>query len=139
MGLTMFVIFQLAFDVVILLAVCVGVLRCKSRAAVEPRQPSQGHQEFLRLVHDRQAETAPGTEAHVGQPRGMEPSFSPERPRAPVDDGARRDRRREALDLLRAGADPAEVARRGRLSPGELRLLRNVVAAEMRLATSRQQ
>ncbi|HTY79025.1 MAG TPA: hypothetical protein VMI34_14475 [Candidatus Bathyarchaeia archaeon] len=60
------------------------------------------------------------------------------RPTAAVPDSraveTTRDRHRAAMALLRSGAAPEEVARRERLLPGELRLLRNLVTAEAELA-----
>jgi len=41
------------------------------------------------------------------------------------------------MALLRSGASPEEVARRERLLPGELKLMRNLVAAEAELAGTR--
>jgi hypothetical protein len=48
-----------------------------------------------------------------------------------------RDRRRAAMALLRSGVSPEEVARRERLLPGELKLMRNLVTAEAELAGKR--
>ena len=49
---------------------------------------------------------------------------------------APRDRHREAFALLRAGTPSEEVARREHLSPGQVRLIENLVAAEGRLAAA---
>ena len=61
------------------------------------------------------------------------PDARPAAPARPAEAPAPRDRRREALALLRAGVAPEEVERRERLLPGEARLIRNLAAAEARL------
>lgn len=127
MLLTVFVVAQLVFDVALLGLFVASVWGKK--AVAEPRPP-EWYAEFLALAQDLLAATEPVLESLESR------QAEPERPRAPAprpEPALRTEpgtRRREVLALLRAGADPREVERRGGLSPGELRLIKNVVAAE---------
>jgi hypothetical protein len=126
MLLTLFIVAQLAFDVVLLLLLAVRFLR--PRPPVPPPPPPEWYQHFLRHTHDLLVATEPvlrALEARRFEPgrRAPEPAVEP----GPADP---RDRRREALALLRAGLAADEVAHRTGLPPGELRLMRAIVVAE---------
>lgn len=134
------VIFQLALDAVV---VFVLLARMLQRRAAPPRRrggPPAWYQEFLLLTEDILALVEPVLDALESgrlpkpSPAVLEPAAAvpPERP-API---SAAERRREAFAQLRAGASPEEVERRGQLQPAELRLIRNLVAAEAKLAES---
>lgn len=123
MLLTAFVIAQLVFDVALLLLVVLSATR-RRPPAPEPGPPDW-YAQFVGLAQDLLAATEPVLEELERRPA----------PRAEAP-GEPWTRHREALALLRAGVDPDEVARRGRLLPGELKLIRNVVAAEAQSAAS---
>lgn len=139
--LTAFVIFQLALDVVVVFALLARLLQ---RRAAPPRRrggPPQWYQEFLLLTEDILALVEPVLDALES---GRLPRSTPAAPEAGAAVPAERpaplsaaERRREAFAQLRAGASPEEVERRGQLQPAELRLIRNLVAAEAKLAGSR--
>lgn len=121
--LTVFVVVQLVFDVALLLLVVLSAARRRPPAPAP--DPPDWYSHFLGLAQDLLAATEPVLEELERRPA----------PRAePADE--RSARQREAMALLRAGVDPDEVARRGRLLPGEIKLLRNVVAAEAQSAAS---
>lgn len=121
--LTVFVVVQLVFDVALLLLVVLSAAR--RRAPAPQPDPPDWYPHFLGLAQDLLAATEPVLEELERRPATRT---------EPADE--RSARQREAMGLLRAGVDPDEVARRGRLLPGELTLLRNVVAAEARSAAS---
>jgi hypothetical protein len=136
MLLTAFVIAQLVFDVAALVLLVATVVR--RRPAPADARPPEWYPQFLGLAQDLLAATEPvldALEARRGEGAGGR--ALPARPE-PADRSEPRSRRREVLALLRAGADPREVARRGGLLPGELRLLKNVVAAEAASAPPRE-
>ncbi len=119
MLLTAFVVAQLVFDVALALFLLAGAMRRKARPEPAEVSPPVWYQEFLRLAQDLLAVTESVLDAlEVRRPE------SPSRPAAPES------RFEEAFALLRAGVEPEEVARRGRFLPAELRLIKNLVAAE---------
>lgn len=124
--LTVFVVVQLVFDVALLLLVVLSAARRRPPAR-EPAPP-EWYGQLLGLAQDLLAATDPILDELERRPapRGAAPEGG--------DGGATR--HREAMALLRAGVDPDEVARRGRLLPGELKLIKNVVAAEAQSAAS---
>ena len=121
--LTVFVVAQLVFDVALLLLVVLSAAR--RRAPAPEPDPPDWYAHFLGLAQELLAATEPVLEELERRPL----------PRAEAAD-ERSTRQREAMAMLRAGVDPDEVARRGRLLPGEIKLLRNVVAAEAQSAAS---
>jgi len=139
MLLSIFVITQIALDIAI-----VGYLLTNGRrrkAAVRRGQPRTApppwYHDFLATAEDLMALVEPvldlAESGGLAAPRA--PSAAPAaEPRAAE---SPRDRHRAALSLLRAGTSPEEVARRERLLPGELRLMRNLVTAEAELAGAR--
>jgi hypothetical protein len=142
MLLTAFLAFQLAFDVAILLLFVVSVVRRRPTPAASLEPPAWYH-EFQRLAQEVLAASEPLAERLEGErpapPRAPDPEpampFEEALAAAPVPRPRTPDvlnRQREAVVLLRAGMDADEVARRGHLLPGELRLIMNVVAAENR-------
>jgi hypothetical protein len=124
--LTVFIVVQLVFDVALLLLVVLSTARRRPRAPVPG--PPDWYGQFVGLAQDLLAATEPVLEELERRPA----------PRGSGADGSDEPgtRHREAMALLRAGVDPDEVARRGRLLPGELKLIRNVVAAEAQSAAS---
>jgi len=140
MLLSIFVITQIALDIAI-----VGYLltnRRRRKAAAHRGQPRTAppswYHEFLATAEDLMVLVEPvldlaesGGLAAVPRVPSAAPAAEP-RPAESV-----RDRHRAALSLLRAGTSPDEVARRERLLPGELRLMRNLVTAEAELAGAR--
>lgn len=118
--LTAFIVLQLVFDIVLLLLWAAGALR-RREAASAGDGPPDWYPQFVALAEEVLAVTEPVLDAlEVGAPTPVR-TEAPARREAPV---------REALALLRAGADPVEVARLGGLLPGELALIRNIVTAE---------
>ena len=124
--LTVFVIAQLVFDVALLLLVVLSAARRRPPAPLPA--PPDWYGQFVGLAQDLLAATEPVLEELERRP-------APHAAGAEGADGPGT-RHREAMALLRAGVDPDEVARRGRLLPGELKLIRNVVAAEAQSAAS---
>jgi hypothetical protein len=138
--LTAFVIFQLALDVVVAFALLARLLQRRAAPTKRRGGPPQWYQEFLLLTEDILALVEPVLEAlESGRllksaPAAPEPAATaPGEGPAPL---SAAERRREAFAQLRAGASPEEVERRGQLQPAELRLIRNLVAAEAKLAES---
>jgi len=142
MLLSIFVITQIALDIAI-----VGYLLTNGRrrkAAVPARRaqprtaPPSWYQDFLATAEDLMVLVEPVLDlAESGglAPPPRAPSAAPAAEPRPAEN--LRDRHRAALSLLRAGTSPDEVARRERLLPGELRLMRNLVPAEAELAGAR--
>lgn len=124
MLLTALVLFQLAFDLVVLVGLVV-VLRRRPAAAAPPAPAWHG--ELVALAQDLLTVTEPLLDSL--ESRGV-PRTEPPPAAGPPREASRRERHREAFALLRAGVDAAEVARRGQLPRAELRLLQNLVAAE---------
>lgn len=119
MLLTALIVAQLVFDVALVLFLLAGAMRRKAQPGPAEVSPPVWYQEFLRLAQDLLAVTESVLDAQeVRRPD------SPSRPAAPES------RFEEAFALLRAGMEPEEVARRGRFLPAELRLIKNLVAAE---------
>lgn len=125
MLLTVFVVAQLVFDVALLLLFVVTLLRRRAEPVPDPEPPAW-YGEVVLFAQDLLAATEPLLDAL--ELRRAQPE--------PDEATGREGRHREAMALLRAGVDADEVGRRGRLLPGELRLIRNVVAAETRSASS---
>ena len=123
MLLTVFVVAQIVFDVAMLLLFVLSVARRKPPAPVTA--PPDWYNQLVGLAQDLISATEPVLDELERRPaRRAEPPPEPWT------------RQREAMALLRAGVAPEEVARRGRLLPGELKLIRNVVAAEAQSAGS---
>jgi hypothetical protein len=139
MLLTLFIVSQLALDAGIVLFLLVSALRRKAAPAAAPapaplkNAPPAWYPDFLRLAEDVMALVEPVLDGIERGRLGAAPAPAAEPPAVQ----GQRDRHREAFALLRAGTPPEEVARRERLLPGELRLMRNLVAAESDLAESR--
>lgn len=148
--LTAFIVLQLLLDIEI---VCYLVWRHrkKRRAAATPApaaaaapalpaEPPAWYRDFVMLTEDVMNAIEPVLDAldrgQIPAPRASaasEPASEPVAAPPP----SPRDRHREAFALLRAGTPADEVARRERLSPGQMRLIENLVAAEHRLAGAR--
>lgn len=132
MLLPVFVVCQLVLDVALVALLVVALLRRKAEPAGGPTTPPAWHAELVALTQELLAVTEPILDAL--ESRGSGPGGSNPAP-APPGSGqaaAAPDPYREAFALVRAGVVPEEVARRGALSPGELRLIQNLVAAESR-------
>jgi len=139
--LTCFLVFQLGLDVVLVFLLLARARQCKAAPPVGRRTsaqtPPQWYREFLILAEDVLALVEPVLDAlESGRLAGPPAPASIARAgrSAPA---ASTEPHREAFALLRAGAAPEEVARRGRLLPAEVRLIRNLVAAEAELADPR--
>lgn len=133
MFLTVFVIVQLVMDVAFVVLLAVSLFR--RPAAPAPLAPPEWYGEFMRFAQDLVTNTEPVLEALEGQ-RSLPRDPGAVDRRSEVTVGGRH---RNAAALLRAGLSPEEVARRGRLLPGELRLITNVVAAETASAARRRE
>jgi hypothetical protein len=147
--LTAFIVLQLLLDIEIVLFL---VSRYRRRArptvrvvAAEAAEPPAWYRDFLALAEDVLAAVEPLLDA---LDRGQLPmpasaaasagaSAAAESAREALASTAPRARHREAFALLRAGTPSEEVARREHLSPGQVRLIENLVAAEGRLAAAR--
>jgi hypothetical protein len=144
MLLTLFIVSQLALDAVLVLFMLVSALRRKAAPAPAPapapseNAPPAWYRDFLYLAEDVMALVEPVLDVVESGRLGAETTAPAPIPAAELPMAQRqRDRHREAFALLRAGTPPEEVARRERLLPGELRLIRNLVAAESEHAESR--
>jgi hypothetical protein len=144
MLLTAFIVLQLVLDVQIALFMF-AYLRRRKRVRAQapaPAEPPVWYREFLLLAEDVLALVEPLLDqleaGEAATARGARPApASPVAPAAaaePAPAPSLRDRHRQAFALLRSGTPPEEVAARERLTPGELRLLANLVAAESELA-----
>lgn len=142
--LTAFIVLQLLLDLEI-----VGYLlwrhRKRRRAAIAPAapappsEPPAWYRDFVMLTEDVLNAIEPVLDAldrgPLPAPRAAASEPAPPAAAAPAP--SPRDRHREAFALLRAGAPAEEVARREHLTPGQMRLIENLVAAEHRLAAAR--
>ena len=147
--LTAFIVLQLLLDIEIVLLL---VFRYRRRArptarvaAAVPAEPPAWYRDFQLLAEDVLAAVEPLLDA---LDRGQLPmpasaaaalagaSAAAESAREALANAAPRDRHREAFALLRAGTPSEEGARREHLSPGQVRLIENLVAAEGRLAAA---
>jgi hypothetical protein len=140
--LTAFIVLQLILDIQIVLFL---VWRHRRRArtstpaaAAVPAEPPAWYRDFLLLAEDVLAAVEPVLDAldrgHLPMPApAAAPAAGAESAREARAKAAPRDRHREAFALLRAGTPSDEVARREHLSPGQVRLIENLVAAEGRL------
>lgn len=147
--LTAFIVLQLLLDIEIVLFLVSRYRRRARRparvAAAVPAEPPAWYRDFLMLAEDVLAAVEPLLDA---LDRGQLPmpasaaaalagaSAAAESAREALANAAPRDRHREAFALLRAGTPSEEVARREHLSPGQVRLIENLVAAEGRLAAA---
>jgi hypothetical protein len=146
--LTAFIVLQLLLDIEIVLFLVSRYrqrARPKARVAAVPAEPPAWYRDFLILAEDVLAAVEPLLDA---LDRGQLPmpasaaaalagaSAAAEPAREALANAAPRDRHREAFALLRAGTPSEEVARREHLSPGQVRLIENLVAAEGRLAAA---
>lgn len=113
--LTAFVVLQLAFDLTVLVLLVLGAARRRVGASAAP---PEWYPQFVALAEEVLAATEPVLDALEARAPAAVPGPAPA------------DRHREAAALLRAGADPEDLARRGGLLPGELALIRNLVGAE---------
>jgi hypothetical protein len=126
-----FIVCQLVFDVAVVLLLAAVIGRARPAPAEAAPEPPAWYREFLALAQDLLVVTEPVLHA-LDHPRAAPaPRARDPRP-APAQDGGD-DRFRQAFALLRGGAAAEEVARRSRLSPGEARLIENLVAAEAAL------
>jgi hypothetical protein len=116
--LTAFVVAQIVFDVIVVAVVVLYVLERRTDAATTP---PDWYGEVVTLAQDVMAATEPVLDK-LDERR--EPVAVPRVP----------DRYADARTLLLAGTAPQDVAAREHLSPGELKLLTNIVAAQTRLA-----
>jgi hypothetical protein len=144
MLLTLFIVLQLALDAGLVLFLLVSAPRRKAAPARAPASaplksaPPAWYRDFLCLAEDVMALVEPVIDVVESGRLGAAPAAPAPTPAADLPVAQRqRDRHREAFALLRAGTPPEEVARRERLLPGELRLIRNLVAAESEFAESR--
>ena len=145
MLLTLFVVSQIALDAGLVIFLLVNTRRRRAaatrRRAAPNVTPPSWYSDFLVLAEDLMALVEPVLDAAENGRFAVAtagPAASalapPVEPRAAQ---TQRDRHRAAMALLRAGTLPEEVARRERLTPGELRLISNLVAAEAEPAGSR--
>jgi hypothetical protein len=139
MLLTAFIVLQIILDVEVVLFF---LFRMRRRRAATPAPaaaptPPAWPRDFLLLAEDVMALLEPVLDALESGALAA-PAAAPGRSAAPAPPEVRslRDRHREAFALLRAGAAPEDVASRERLGAGELRLIRNLVAAEAEMATA---
>ncbi len=148
--LTAFIVLQIILDLEVVLFLLLWHRRRKRAAAARvgaPRaaEPPAWYREFLLLAEDVLTLVEPVLDAlEKGKVPAAAvasatsaPSGVAVAPSAPSRVEALRDRHREAFALLRGGTPVDEVARRERLSPGEARLIENLVAAEYRLTEAR--
>ena len=133
MLLMAFIVLQLILDVEIVLFLLMRRRRRKAAPAPAPakEEPPSWYRDFTILAEDVLALVEPVLDAlEAGETRTRRAMPSPAPAGGPSEAPTPRDRHREAFALLRAGTAPDEVARRERLQPGELRLIRNLIAAE---------
>lgn len=132
MLLTVVVLAQLVLDVVVI------VMLTRGRGRFRPEReaaPPPWYQEFVHLAEDLLLVTEPVlTALESPGPHGVPGAASASASDTP---GPASGRYRDAFALLRGGRCPEEVARVGRVSRGELRLMENLVAAESRIAAAR--
>ena len=140
MLLTAFIVLQIILDVEVVLFFLFRMRRRRKAAPAppaEPAPPPPWHREFLLLAEDVMALLEPVLDAlESGALRAPAHAAAPGAAPASPEARSLRDRHREAFALLRAGAAPEDVASRERLGAGELRLIRNLVAAEAQMATA---
>jgi hypothetical protein len=143
MLLSIFVITQIALDIAIVGYLLTNGRRRKPAASARRAQPRTApppwYHDFLATAEDLMVLVEPVLD--LAESGGLAPPPAPSAAAAPAAEPrpaeSPRDRHRAALSLLRAGTSPEEVARRERLLPGELRLMRNLVTAEAELAGAR--
>lgn len=129
--LTAFVVAQIAFDVIVVALVVLYVL--ERRATTSSSAPPDWYGEVVNLAQDVMAATEPVLDK-LDERRAPAPAPPPPPP-APA---STPDRYAGARTLLLAGAAPEDVAAREQLSPGELKLLTNILATQARLASAAQ-
>jgi hypothetical protein len=136
MLLMTFIVLQLILDVELVLFLLLRLRKRKAAPAPVPakEEPPAWYRDFLLLAEDVLAAVEPALDALEERESKTPPAMaSPGPVQAPSEARTPRERHREAFALLRAGAAPEDVARRERLQPGELRLIRNLIAAEAEL------
>jgi len=131
--LTAFVVAQIAFDVIVVALVVLYVLdRRGTTSSSSSSTPPDWYGEVVNLAQDVMAATEPVLD-RLDERRAPAPAPPPPPPPAPAPD-----RYAGARTLLLAGAAPEDVAAREQLSPGELKLLTNILATQARLASAAQ-
>ena len=121
-----------------------GGARARRRASWRPRRPSRPRGIATSCSSPRTCSRpwsrcwtrSTGASSRCRPRRRRRPAPAAESAREALANAAPRDRHREAFALLRAGTPSEEVARREHLSPGQVRLIENLVAAEGRLAAA---
>jgi hypothetical protein len=141
MLLSIFVITQIALDIVIVVYLVTEARRRRATASARRSRPGSTppswYRDFLATAEDLMVLVEPvldlAESGELAAPRASSGARSTE----PRPTESLRDRHRAAFALLRAGTSAEEVAQRERLLPGELRLMSNLVAAEAELAGAR--
>jgi hypothetical protein len=144
MLLTAFIVLQVILDLEVVVYFLMRMRRRKAaKPPVEPEPPAW-YRDFLVLAEDLltliepvldHLEKTPAAPAPAGAAADTAAASAPSpAAAAPTPEPkSLRERHREAFALLRAGASPDDVARREGLGTGELRLLKNLVAAEAQI------
>jgi hypothetical protein len=139
--LTAFIVLQLILDLEVVLFLVWRRRHRRRPAVLVPAEPPAWYRDFLLLAEDVLSAVEPVLDAlDRGQLPMRVAAAAPaaaDSPRDAASPAPPRDRHREAFALLRAGTPSDEVARRERLSPGQVRLMENLVAAEGRLAAAK--
>ena len=140
--LTAFIVLQLILDLEVVLFLVWRRRHRRRPAALVPAEPPAWYRDFLLLAEDVLAVVEPVLDAldrgQLPMPvAAAAPAAAAEGPRDAPSPAPPRERHREAFALLRAGTPSDEVARREHLSPGQVRLIENLVAAEGRLAAAK--
>jgi hypothetical protein len=145
----LFIVLQVILDLEVVVFFLMRMRRRKTvKPPVEPEPPAW-YRDFLVLAEDlltliepvldhlektAPAASAPAAPGPAAPAPAAAPAAAPPAP-PPPEPKSLRQRHREAFALLRGGASPDDVARREGLGAGELRLLKNLAAAEAQIAT----